>query len=136
MTTEHPPTPPPELAQQWVTNAHDIGAPPGTCPNTRKIIVPAINWGWQQRGAVNEAELQKARDEELEACCEWLTHVDRWKTVADRMRSYRRPEPPSLKKQALQALETADGADYPVVATVLTADQHALIRRALEFLPD
>ena len=44
--------------------------------------------------------------------------------------------PPSLKEQALQALENADGADYPAVATVLTADQHALIRRALESLPD
>ena len=41
----------------------------------------------------------------------------------------------SLKEQALQALTNADGADHPVVATVLTADQHALIRRALESLP-
>ena len=43
---------------------------------------------------------------------------------------------PSLKEQALQVLANADGADHPVVITVLNADQHALIRRALEALND
>ena len=47
-----------------------------------------------------------------------------------------RPKPPSLKEQALQALASADHADYPIVATVLSADEHALIRRALESLPN
>ena len=47
-----------------------------------------------------------------------------------------RPKPPSLKEQALAALAAADGADHPVVATVLTADQHAIICRALEALPE
>lgn len=37
---------------------------------------------------------------------------------------------------AMQALENADGSDHPVVVTVLNADQHALIRRALESLSD
>ena len=43
---------------------------------------------------------------------------------------------PSLKERALQALESADGADYPVVCTVLTAYQHAVVRLALEQLDD
>ena len=47
-----------------------------------------------------------------------------------------RPEPPSLKEQALAALKHAPGPDYPNPITLLTADEHALIRRALEALPD
>jgi len=42
----------------------------------------------------------------------------------------------SLKEQALKILESAPGPDYPSVMTILTADQHALIRTALEALPD
>lgn len=131
MTTEHPITPPPELVQQWVTNAHDIGAPPGTCPNTRKIIVPAINWGWQQRGAVNEAELQKARDEELEACCEWASqfNYDDYR-YQDELHALRRPKLSSLKEQALEALKHAEEGWRPI------PEDCALIRRALESLPD
>jgi hypothetical protein len=41
----------------------------------------------------------------------------------------------SLKKQALAALKSAEGADYPVPITALMAEQHELIRRALEQLP-
>jgi len=33
-------------------------------------------------------------------------------------------------------LASAPGPDYPIVMTMLNADQHALIRRALEQLPD
>ena len=54
----------------------------------------------------------------------------------DALRQAMRPKVLSLKEQALQALELADGADHPVIATVLTADAHALIRRALESLPN
>ena len=42
----------------------------------------------------------------------------------------------SLKEQALHALESADGADFPVIVTILTAAQHELIRTALQQLPD
>jgi len=54
----------------------------------------------------------------------------------DALRQAMRPKVLSLKEQALQALESADGADHPVIATVLKADAHALIRRALESLPN
>jgi len=54
----------------------------------------------------------------------------------DALRQAMRPKVLSLKEQALQALELADGADHPVIAIVLTADAHALIRRALESLPN
>ena len=64
-------------------------------------------------------------DQELEACCEWLCTVERWKTVAERLRSARRPKPPSLKKQALDDLIAAERL-YPA--------DWSIIRRALEAL--
>jgi len=42
---------------------------------------------------------------------------------------------PTLKEQALKILATAGGPDYPQQLTVLNTDQHILIRRALEALP-
>lgn len=131
MTTEHPITLPPELLDNWLTQwaaNNDV-----TGPQVEYVATQAARWGWEQRGAANEAELQKARDEELEACIKLLSDLG---GDGDMLRRNRRPKPPSLKKQALETLASADGADCPVVATVLTADQHALIRRALEALPD
>ena len=37
-----------------------------------EVADKAAQWGWDQRGADIEAKLQKARDEELKACIEWL----------------------------------------------------------------
>jgi len=54
----------------------------------------------------------------------------------EELKADRRPKPPSLKEQALEALASAPGPDYPNVMTLLNADQHALIRRALEQLDD
>jgi hypothetical protein len=42
---------------------------------------------------------------------------------------------PTLKEQALKILATAGGPDYPQQLTVLNTNQHILIRRALEALP-
>jgi len=110
----HPITPPPELVQQWFLGAK---------------AMPVDQW-------VTDVATQAARwgaDQELEACCNWAGAIS--DKFGSRLRLARRP-PPSLREQALAALAAADGADHPVVATVLTADQHALIRRALEQLDD
>ena len=110
-----PITPPPELVQQWLDNARAKES----CQSwMTEVATQAANWG---------------ANEELEACCEWVCCETT--AFAAHLLAARRPKPPSLKEQALHALKNADGADYPVVATVLTADQHALIRRALEQLP-
>jgi hypothetical protein len=42
---------------------------------------------------------------------------------------------PTLKEQALEILATAGGPDYPTQMTVLNTDQHIIIKRALEALP-
>jgi hypothetical protein len=104
MTNQHPITPPPELVEQWAHLATDW--------NTLASVV--AQWG---------------ADQELEACCEWLQdpdlNVDTYK-----LRAARRPKPPSLKEQALLAIDTAV-ADYRIAADV--AD---VVRRALEQLSD
>ena len=117
---QHPITPPPELVEQWIesTRSDDcIGAFPADLE--QQICVRAAQYG---------------ADQELEACCEWVGAVDG--KYGPRLRLARRPKPPSLKEQALEALASAPGPEYPSVMTVLNADQHALIRRALEQLPD
>jgi hypothetical protein len=112
----HPITPPSKLVLQWLVDSPEDGE----LGISKHIATQAARWG---------AEM------ELEACCEWLSFYSAASDARD-LRIARRPKPPSLKKQALQALEVADFADYPVIATILTTDQHALIRRALEQLND
>jgi hypothetical protein len=71
-------------------------------------------------------------DQELEACCEWLSQ---WRCMfGDNrpqvgLRAARRPKPPSLKEQALEALKDIE-CEYVIGATTST------IRRALEALPN
>ena len=116
---EHPITPPPELMKQWMrVNNMDI-AP---LHLAQALATQSARWG---------------ADTELEACCEYLARCAAWEPEdVQEMLDFRRPKPPSLKEQALAALAAADGADHPVVCTVITADQHAIIRRALETLDD
>ena len=106
--TEHP-IPPPEMVQQWMTEAHD--QPPG--PDARVIAIQAARWG---------------ADQELEACCEWLD--SKGSPNASRLRTARRPKPPSLKEQALEVLaELCEGFQPDL-------DDLAVLRRALEALPE
>ena len=109
----NPITPPPELLDKWCMD--------NTLDNWRDIATQAAQWG---------------ADQELEACCEWLGRNYNYPQVNHPLRTARRPKPPSLKDQALQVLASAPGPGYPRVMTVLNADEHALIRRALEALDD
>ena len=123
---QHPITPPPELVEQWdeECDSRNNSEIDNTFDALQHFASKAARWG---------------ADQELEACCEWVAErTTQWSDgiwPTDALRAVRRPNPPSLKEQALAALATADGADQPVVCTVLTADQHAIIRRALESLP-
>jgi hypothetical protein len=88
------------------------------------------------------AAYRAGADQELEACCEWLEKdLDAYELVGLRavyldhnLRAARRPKPPSLKEQALVALQFVDEKlDLP-----LHNHCNAIhtIRRALEQLPD
>jgi len=120
MKTNHPITPPPELLDQWCMDA--------TLGNWRDIATQAARWG---------------ADQELETILEMvgvgqqsLPEEDRYLdgfTVAS-IRAARRPKPPSLKEQALEALQFVDEKlDLP-----LHNHCNAIhtIRRALEALDD
>jgi hypothetical protein len=84
-----------------------------------------------------KGEYQRGADAELEAICEWL-EKDPYESltrgqVAGALRSARRPKPPSLKEQALEAI----GAPTQIgEARVIEHREHELIIRALESLPD
>jgi len=125
--TDHPTiTPPLELVQEWYQEASLSGAP---YEYEQQIAARAAQWGYDQRGEVNEAKLQKARDQELKECCEWLKRKG-WEYIPDALRAARRPKPPSLKEQAWKLLEC-----YGTSGVKLTADQCNTIRHALKALP-
>ena len=111
----NPLTPPPELVQQWHVEAMKGFRTNGVYE--QDIATQAAQWG---------------ADQELEACCEWLT--EGWDEIrADKLRAARRPKPPSLKEQALAELEEIMTELHNETGSAFTA---SAIRRALEALPD
>jgi hypothetical protein len=119
-------TPPPELVQQWGHDANLSGVPHND-----------EHWAYEQHIATRAA--QWGADQELEACAkrQALLFGDR---PADELRAARRPKPPSLKEQALEALEQVDGYAIEQMNAYVIYDElkiHAdTIRRALEALPE
>ena len=113
MSTDHPITPPLEVVQQWWTDAQTLES--NHSQEIRFIANVAARWG---------------ADQELNECC----HLLRLQgfDVVDDLRAARRPKPPSLKEQALMALE--DGDLGPGAS--LTPVEVCIIRRALEALDD
>jgi hypothetical protein len=103
MTDNHPIIPPPELVEEWASMLEY---------STDKIVFSlAAQWG---------------ADQELEACCMWITR-EKSVLIAEELGIVRRPKPPSLKEQALDDLTSAERL-YP-------ADWSS-IRKALETLPN
>ena len=100
------PVPPPELVEKWYQS------------------IPNDSISWKQELAAQAA--QWGADQELEACCKWLTGYG-WSGVA-KLRADRRPKPPSLKEQALAVLDDCTNC--------LDGAHENTIRRALEQLPD
>ena len=119
MTDNHPITPPDELVEKW---SPSIAIDQATVKNFKVLATQAARWG---------------ADQELEACCEWMVKnfwlEPQGKSITN-LRAARRPKPPSLKEQAQRILvengTTLDGR------MELDLDDIAIIRRALESLPD
>jgi hypothetical protein len=102
--TDHPITPPPEMVNEWVRMLEFL-------PD-KQVFSEVAQWG---------------ADQELEACCTWLS--DHGYIAADpELRAARRPKPPSLKELALAILD--DCSDR------LDGAHENTIRRALEQLND
>ncbi len=104
-------TPPPELVKQW--RSEWIHNAPGDLDELGFLTQRGAQWG---------------ADQELEACCHWLAE-ETPEPYINALRADRRPKPPSLKEQALEALAHILNNS----STQLGADT---IRRALEQLPD
>ena len=135
---QYPMTPPPELKQQLREKAPRYHINGSEC-REHWLIERAAQWGYEQRGDVNEAKLQQARDQELEACCEWMSN--RTVVCPSDLRAARRPKPPSLKEQALEALDDVSKMSETLYSSYdppeeIYSDQVNIIRRALEALPD
>ena len=113
LNAEHPITPPPELVQCFLRSNPDT---PDGMTYEQFIATRFARWG---------------ADMELEACCEWLDNeigaVD-----PDDLRAERRPKPPSLKEQALDAWDRLRNEAW---CQEIDADLD-FVRRALEALPD
>ena len=129
MMKTNPITPPRELVQQWYQEADSQ-----LRPYYVYIAIRAAQWG---------------ADQELEACCAHMRD-HQWGFVerpdgtkihrAVYLQQSRRPNPPSLKEQALEALgpeplpETGPTGD--TILNVGAIERHRFLRRALEQLPD
>jgi len=109
--TQHPITPPPELVQQWLKERTLLESQP--LAHTY-LATRAAQWG---------------ADQELEACCEWVT--ERTDSYGFKLRAARRPKNPSLKDQALSDVdEILKNASSP-----LRSDFDRILA-ALKELPD
>ena len=111
MTQQHPITPPPELVQQWLAQRADYEK------GFNELLIEAAQWG---------------ADQELEACLNWLTDRERFPVgheAIEELKADRRPKPPSLKEQALEALQALQQR---------TTDPGIIepLRSALEAIPD
>jgi hypothetical protein len=118
MTNQHPITPPPELVLQWASMSPGDDA---VQQNWIEIATQAAQWG---------------ADQELEACCEWLTKRTTSRADADQLRAARRPKPSSLKEQALEELHRVDMLWDTNEFGPSTLSSLDTIRRALEQLDD
>ena len=115
MLQQHPITPSIELVKQWSDRWHS--AKDNDFDVVLFVAIEAARWG---------------ADQELEACCEWLK--GHW--IDEDLRKHRRPKPPSLKAQALQAAQRFYANGHEDCNDEEVKDDFDIIRRALESLPD
>jgi len=103
-------TPPPELVRQWMERTE------------------YDEHTWFYESYIAEQAARWGADQELEACCAEVSFLAS-KLLATQVRAARRPKPPSLKKQALNALEV-------IPKLVGFESERDDIRQALETLPN
>jgi hypothetical protein len=113
----HSITPPPELVRQWMEHTE------------------YDEHTWFYESYIAEQAAQWGADQELVACCHYFAR-DLRESLALELRAARRPKPPSLKEQALQALNDAVKMADDTPPEGICSDQANIIRRALEQLDD
>jgi hypothetical protein len=108
---QHPITPPLELVHQWADML--------STRSDHAVFSLAAQWG---------------ADQELEACIEWQKyHLHSGSQLNKQLRVARRPEPPSLKEQALEQLDGIATCFRVTHGGDIVCDK---IRAVLEALPN
>lgn len=108
--------------------------PPSLAIIKKWIIANGLTVSIVEASAIASLASRLGADQELEACCEWLdwqnlaTHSD----LIPSLRAARRPKAPSLKEQALEAMDRCDNEIW----CEETERDLAIIRTALEQLND
>ena len=120
MTNQHLITPPQDKFDRWEDNIL----------NERENVDFVLDCVWKDG-------FQAGADQELEACCEWISSELRGQLrpahrIVDDLHDARRPKPPTLKEQALEALNQADEG----LNESEWQQRSDTIRRALEALPN
>jgi hypothetical protein len=115
-----------------MTDNHPITVPTGSIACWRTLYRETYQGDLSETEYIANEAAQWGADQELEACCEYMLHAPygmNLNTNSHHLRAARRPKPPSLKEQALDALgrEEADSC---------SPHNLAIIRRALEQLDD
>jgi hypothetical protein len=110
MTNQHPITLPTGLVDKWSEEWHR--SEDDNTSFEAWMLAHAAQWG---------------ADQELEACCEWVTMETPASEV--HLRGARRPKPPSLKEQAMALLDMAEDPSWDI-------NDFSIVRRALEALPE
>ena len=112
--SNHPITPPPELVEEWFNNSPiDRGL---------TLATQAAQWG---------------ADQQLEECCEQLKSIPSplgvpfGEMASNALRAASRPQPPSLKEQALKQLDEISNCFRVSHGGPIVCDK---IRKALESL--
>ena len=108
----NPITPPPELVQEWAKHI--------LTPEEGNLVLD-LDWFATQAA-------QWGADQELDKSNNWLV-LNGYGEAASRLRATRRPKSPSLKEQALAALEV-------IPKLVGFESERDTIRAALEALPN
>ena len=116
MNDHHPIVPSPEQVDQWFDDAVRLNSTP-----KYYIARQAAQWG---------------SDQELEACVNWVSeycpYFGDFPLPEDKLRTFRRPQPSSLKEEALLLLDEFSDPE----GLYLDVKSHNTIRRALEQLDD
>ena len=127
----NPITPPPELLQEWCQQERNCNS---GLDALKDLATQAARWGADQQLKLDADQIAQAyqagANQELDACLLCLQNSG-YEKIAQCLHDDRRPEPPSLKEEALEALE-----EIGQVGSALVRSRSDTIRRALEALPN
>jgi hypothetical protein len=105
------------------------------CAELTKALDAELDLFETRHSELLERAAQWGADQELEACKQFM-HDQDWLAIGmsptlrmNELHNARRPQPPSLKEQALALLDKAEDSSWDI-------NDFSIVRRALEALPE